>query len=100
LKNTQPVGGTAMFEQREQLRQRAEELVARFDEEIDRGEWVTARCPKRLRDDAGLVYEVPARYLQKVPTSPLLDPTVDLTGTNTSRRSAANSGPHGPPSTG
>ncbi len=63
-----------MSEQVEQFKQRVEELVARFEGEIDRGEWVTRRYPKRLRDDTGLVYEVPALYLQKGPTSLLLDP--------------------------
>ena len=163
-----------MSEQREQFRRRVEELVARFEGEVDRREWVTRRYPKRLRDDARQVYEVPALYLQKGPTSLLLDPigydvpgaegaadlylmptydptaslyfedgqwvihyafppdpigdalrdrdpglaplrrddqpgpqldrrtcrTVGLTGTNTSRRSGASTGPHGPPSTG
>jgi hypothetical protein len=63
-----------MIEQREQFRERVEELVARFEEEVDRREWVTRRYPKRLRDDARQVYEVPALYLQKGPTRLLLDP--------------------------
>jgi len=63
-----------MSEQREQFRRRVEELVARFEREVDRGEWVTRRYPKRLRDDARQVYEVPALYLQKGPTRLLLDP--------------------------
>ena len=63
-----------MSEQVEQFKQRVEELVARFEGEIDRRAWVTRRYPKRLRDDAGQVYEVPALYLQKGPTSLLLDP--------------------------
>jgi hypothetical protein len=61
-------------ERREQFRRRVEELVARFEGEVDRREWVTRRYPKRLRDDARQVYEVPALYLQKGPTSLLLDP--------------------------
>jgi hypothetical protein len=63
-----------MSEQREQFRRRVEELVARFEGEVDRREWVTRRYPKRLRDDARQVYEVPALFLQKGPTSLLLDP--------------------------
>ncbi len=63
-----------MSEQREKFRRRVEELVARFEGEVDRHEWVTRRYPKRLRDDARQVYEVPALYLQKGPTSLLLDP--------------------------
>jgi hypothetical protein len=63
-----------MSDQREQFRRRVEELVAVFEREVDRSEWVTRRYPKRLRDDAREVYEVPALYLQKGPTSLLLDP--------------------------
>jgi hypothetical protein len=63
-----------MPEQREQFRRRVEELVARFEAEVDRHEWVTRRYPKRLRDDAREVYEVPALYLQKGPVILLLDP--------------------------
>jgi hypothetical protein len=63
-----------MPEQREQFRRRVEELVARFEAEVDRNEWVTRRYAKRLRDDARQVYEVPALYLQKGPTILLLDP--------------------------
>jgi hypothetical protein len=63
-----------MSEQREQFRGRVEELVARFEGEVDRDEWVTRRYPKKLRDDTRQVYEVPALYLQKGPTSLLLDP--------------------------
>jgi hypothetical protein len=63
-----------MCDQREQFQRRTEELVARFEAEVDRREWVTRRYPKRLRDDARQVYEVPALYLQKGPTRLLLDP--------------------------
>ena len=63
-----------MPEQREQFRRRLEELVARFEGEVDRQEWVTRRYSKRLKDDDRQVYEVPALYLQKGPTSLLLDP--------------------------
>lgn len=63
-----------MSEQREQFQQRVEELVARFEDEVDGTEWVTRRYPKKLRDDARQVYEVPALYLQKGPTKLLLDP--------------------------
>ena len=60
--------------QREQFQRRVEELIARFESEVDRREWVTRRYPKRLRDDDREVYEVPALFLQKGPTSLLLDP--------------------------
>jgi hypothetical protein len=63
-----------MSEQREQFQRRVKELFARFEAAVDRREWVTRRYPKRLRDDASQVYEVPALYLQKGPTSLLLDP--------------------------
>jgi hypothetical protein len=63
-----------MPEKREEFRRRVEELVARFESEVDRHEWATRRYPKKLRDDARQVYEVPALYLQKGPTSLLLDP--------------------------
>ena len=63
-----------MSEQSEQFQGRIEELVAQFEREVDRSEWITRRYPKKLRDDARQVYEVPAMYLQKGPTSLLLDP--------------------------
>jgi hypothetical protein len=63
-----------MSEQREQFRRRVEELVERFEKEIDRGEWFTRRYPKRLRDDAREVYEVPALLVQRGATALLLDP--------------------------
>jgi hypothetical protein len=63
-----------MSEQRERFQRQVEELVGRFESEVDQREWVTRRYPKRLRDDAGELYEVPALYLQKGPTSLLLDP--------------------------
>ncbi len=66
--------GALVSEQREQFRRRVEDLVARFEAEVDRGEGITRRYPKKLRDDAREVYEVPALYLQKGPTSLLLDP--------------------------
>ena len=56
--------GIATSEEREQFRRRVEELVARFEGEVDHREWVTRRYPKRLRDEAREVYEVPALYLQ------------------------------------
>lgn len=64
----------AMPEQREQFQRRVEELVARFESEVDRREWLTRRYPKKLRDENREVYEVPALYVQKGPTSLLLDP--------------------------
>jgi hypothetical protein len=66
--------GLVMSRQREEFQQRVEELVAGFEAEVDRSEWVTRRYPKRMRDDARQLYEVPALYLQKGPTSLLLDP--------------------------
>jgi hypothetical protein len=63
-----------MSEQREQFQRRIEELVARFEQDVDRDEWITRRYPKRLRDDARAVYEVPALRLQKGATNLLLDP--------------------------
>ena len=63
-----------MSERREQFRRRVEELIVQFESKVARHEWITRRYPKRLRDDARLVYEVPALYLQKGPTSLLLDP--------------------------
>jgi hypothetical protein len=64
----------AMSEQREQFQGRVEALVSRFEGEVDRREWITRRYPKRMRDEAREVYEVPALYLQKGPTSLLLGP--------------------------
>jgi hypothetical protein len=64
----------AMSERREQFQRRVEELVARFENEVDGREWLTRRYPKKLRDEARQVYEVPALYVQKGPTSLLLDP--------------------------
>ena len=63
-----------MSEQREQFQRRVEELVAQFEREVDRREWVTGRYPKKLRDDARQVYEVPSLRLQKGPINLLLDP--------------------------
>ena len=63
-----------MSEQREQFQRRVEELVAQFEREVDRREWVTGRYPKKLRDEARQVYEVPALRLQKGPINLLLDP--------------------------
>jgi hypothetical protein len=63
-----------MSKQRELFRHRIEELVARFESDVDRREWVTRRYPKRLRDDARDIYEVPALYVQKGATKLLLDP--------------------------
>lgn len=66
-----------MSGQRQRFQERVEELVARFEAEVDRGEWITRRYPKRLRDDDNQVYEVPALYLQKGATPLLLDPIGD-----------------------
>ncbi|MGC8639102.1 MAG: hypothetical protein ACP5XB_04405 [Isosphaeraceae bacterium] len=63
-----------MSEQREQFQRRVEELVGRFEEDVDRSEWLTKRYPKRLRDEDRQVYEVPALRLQKGPINLLLDP--------------------------
>ena len=63
-----------MSEAREQFQRRVEELVAQFEREVDRDEWVTRRYPKRLRDEDRSIYEIPALYLQKGPVKLLLDP--------------------------
>jgi hypothetical protein len=63
-----------MSEQRERFRRRVEELVSQFERDVDSREWITRRYPKRLRDDAREVYEVPALYAQKGATTLLLDP--------------------------
>jgi hypothetical protein len=52
-----------MSEQREQFRRRVEDLIGQFERELNHSEWITRRYPKRLRDDAGEVYEVPALYI-------------------------------------
>ena len=64
-----------MSEQREQFRRRVDELVAKFEREVDPDEWVTRRYPKRLRDDDREVYLIPALYLQKGPIKLLLNPS-------------------------
>ena len=70
-----------MSEQRRQFEDRVEELVARFEREVDPDEWVTRRYPKRLRDGDRSVYELPALYLQKGPVKLLLDPiSYDVVG--------------------
>jgi hypothetical protein len=63
-----------MSEQSQLFRRRVEELVSRFEADVDRDEWITRRYPKKFRDDAHAVYEAPALYLQKGATSLLLDP--------------------------
>ena len=63
-----------MSQEREQFQKRVEDLVAQFERDVDATEWVTRRYPKRLRDDAREVYQIPALYLQKGPTKLLLDP--------------------------
>jgi hypothetical protein len=62
-----------MTEQREQFQRRVEELVTRFEREVDQREWFTRRYSKKLRDDARQVYEVPALFVQKGATSLLLE---------------------------
>ena len=63
-----------MSEPRQQFEKRIEELVTRFEQDVDREEWVTRRYPKRLRDETGAVYQIPALDLQKGPVKLLLDP--------------------------
>ena len=63
-----------MSEQVQTFQKRVEELVVQFEKAIGGSEWITRRYPKRLRDDDLRVYEVPALYLQKGPTTLLLDP--------------------------
>jgi hypothetical protein len=67
-------GKCAMSKLSEQFQQRVEELVAAFEKDVDPSEWVTRRYPKRLRDEAHAVYEIPALYVQKGATRLLLDP--------------------------
>jgi hypothetical protein len=67
-----------MSEQREQFQRRVEELVAQFEREVDRREWVTGRYPKKLRDEARQVYKVPALRLQKGPINLLLGNPVSV----------------------
>jgi hypothetical protein len=66
--------GDAMSEQREEFQRRVEELVAQIEREVDQGDWLTRRYPKKLRDEARQIYEVPALRLQKGPINLLLDP--------------------------
>ncbi len=63
-----------MSHQVEQFQQRIEELVTRFEREVDRAEWATKRYPKRMRDDDRKIYESTALRLQRGPTWILLDP--------------------------
>jgi hypothetical protein len=63
-----------MADKRELFGERVDDLVARFERDIDRSEWATRRYPKKLRDEAGQVYEIPALFLQKGPIKLLLDP--------------------------
>jgi hypothetical protein len=63
-----------MPDQRELFQERVNDLVTRFEKEIDGSEWATRRYPKKLRDEAGQIYEIPALFLQKGPIKLLLDP--------------------------
>ncbi len=63
-----------MSEQVDQFRRRVENLVGRFEGDVDHNEWLTRRYPKKLRDDSGQIYEVPALRLQRGPINLLLDP--------------------------
>jgi hypothetical protein len=63
-----------MPNQRDLFFARVEELVGRFEAGIDRSEWSTRRYPKKFRDEAREVREIPALFLQKGPVKLLLDP--------------------------
>ena len=63
-----------MADQRELFQERVDDLVTRFEKEIDGSEWATRRYPKKLRDEGGQIYEIPALFLQKGPIKLLLDP--------------------------
>ena len=63
-----------MCQQREQFQTRVQELVSRFEKEVDGAEWLTRRYPKKLRDEDRQVYVVPSLRLQKGPINLLLDP--------------------------
>ncbi|OJW22682.1 MAG: hypothetical protein BGO49_01505 [Planctomycetales bacterium 71-10] len=63
-----------MPDQSEQFQARVEELVAQFEDEIDRSEWTTRRYPKRFRDADCGIREIPALFLQKGTVRLLLDP--------------------------
>lgn len=66
-----------MSERRERFRAKIEELIARFESDLDRDEWITRRYPKRMRDEKREVYEVPSLSMQKGPTRLFLDPIGD-----------------------
>lgn len=66
-----------MPDHREPFRSRVEALVDQFERAIQGGEWISRRYPKRFRDDAGRIEEIPALYLQKGPINLLLDPIGD-----------------------
>ncbi len=56
-----------MCQQRERFQRQVEELLSRFEREVDGAEWLTRRYPKKLRDEDRQVYEVPSLRLQKGP---------------------------------
>jgi hypothetical protein len=62
---------------RERFRSRVEALIDQFEAAIRGSEWVSRRYPKRFRDEAGRVEEIPALYLQKGAVNLLLDPIGD-----------------------
>lgn len=62
-----------MSQQLERFRELVESLVAQVASWAP-SEWATKTYPKRMRDDDGLLHEVPALFLQKGPIRVLLDP--------------------------
>ena len=71
-----------MSEKSDEFRGRVEELIAQFEDQeniVDR--WITRRYPKDLKDEARLLYTVPALYLQRGTINLMLDPLgYDLPG--------------------
>ena len=63
-----------MSEQRDEFQKRFEALVKQVKTRVEPHEWVTKRCPKRMRDVNRQIFEIPALYLQKGPVRVLLDP--------------------------
>lgn len=63
-----------MADQLDQFQHRIEDLILQFERGIDQTEWATRRYPKKFRDDARHIREIPALFLQKGPIKLLLDP--------------------------
>jgi hypothetical protein len=63
-----------MTASRSEFQNRVRLLVDDVRAWVEPHEWVTKEYAKKLRDDAGEVYEAPALLLQRGPTRLLLDP--------------------------